>query len=49
MTPTAAQIAAIYDGVERLPLHQDLQGWNSTTPIFERLITCRCASDRAAR
>ena len=36
--PTPHQIAAIYDGIERLGLTTDLQGWNSDLPIFEKLI-----------
>ncbi len=32
-------IKGIYDGVERLPLLLDDQGWNSDTPIFRELIT----------
>lgn len=36
--PTPQQIAAIYDGIERLGLTTDLQGWNSDLPIFGKLI-----------
>lgn len=39
MTPTPDQIRSIYAGIENRPgLNVDIQGWNSTNPIFRRLI-----------
>lgn len=34
MIPTPDEILSIYDGIESLPLSEDLQGWNSTGGIF---------------
>lgn len=39
MNPTPDQIRGIYDGIESIPVTFDTQGWNSSNPIFSRLIT----------
>lgn len=39
MRPTKDQILSIYRGITSIELREDLQGWNSDTPIFERLLT----------
>lgn len=39
MNPTPDQIHAIYDGIESINLTSDTQGWNSSNPIFSRLIS----------
>lgn len=38
MRPTKEQISGIYSGIENCLIDFDLSGWNSTLPIFERLI-----------
>lgn len=38
MNPSPDQIRDIYDGIEALNLSHDTQGWNSSNPIFRRLI-----------
>lgn len=39
MNPSRTETAGIYEGVETLDLTPDTQGWNSSNPIFTRLIT----------
>lgn len=38
--PSKHEVSGIYDGIEKLPMMEvDLQGWNSTLPIFRELIS----------
>lgn len=36
--PTKDQIRSIYTGIDQIGAKEDLQGWNSTAPIFRQLI-----------
>ena len=36
--PSKTQVRGIYKGIDQLRIPIDTQGWNSTAPIFERLI-----------
>lgn len=39
MSINPENIRSIYDSIESLPLTSDTQGWNSSNPIFHRLIS----------